>query len=109
MSYTSTCNVYSRNTSALSRLGLAVEKKQVCNSAAEWQCRVGENHLLYTFLLDVIGHNTGHSSPDVFGVLLNGTITGKLPTAGYVVNHHGQPAVLVLMKLRMGQSTAQHR
>ena len=34
--------------------------------------------------------------PDVSSVLLNGPVTGELTDRGNVVDHHGQPFVLVL-------------
>ena len=51
---------------------------------------------LNCLLLGVIRNNTCFGSPDVVGVLLDGAVTGELATLGYVVDHHGQPALPVL-------------
>ena len=51
---------------------------------------------LTLLLLAIVGDNTGLGSPDVFGVLLNGTVTGELATLGYVVDHHVQPPLPIL-------------
>ena len=66
----------------------------------EMQC---ELHLLYFLLLWNTGHNTGRGTPDVLGILLNGTVTGELATLGYVMDHHGTPALLVLEEGRNKQ------
>ena len=58
--------------------------------------------LLEGFRLGIVGHDAGHCSPDVLGVLLNGAVTGELAALGYVANHHAQPAVLVLGGEREG-------
>ena len=66
------------------------------NICGSQDCDGNTFHSLYPLLLGVIGYNTGYSSPDVPGVVLNGAVTGELTTLGYVVDHHGQPAALVL-------------
>lgn len=55
-----------------------------------------QRNSLYFLLLAIVGDNAGLGSPDVFGVLLNGTVTGELATLGYVVYHHVQPPLPVL-------------
>ena len=55
-----------------------------------------DKNSLNCLLLGVIRDNTCLGSPDVVGVLLDGAVTGELATLGYVVDHHGQPALPVL-------------